>query len=692
MRREKHTPRSEAQDRAEPVRSREQGRETSREAARFRAAPPAGSARPHPGHRLLPWIPFVVVVLVYLPALEHGFVWDDVDVIVANPAAHRGADIPKSLAHGYGWVPGGAVQPDLVYYRPVVTLANSLTWEVSGGKPWLYHLENMLAHGGSAALLTLLAASLGLSPGGALLAGLLFALHPALSEPVAWISGRTDVFAGFFSVLALVMLVRWRRGRLGAGAAPWISALAILFALGSKESAFALVVPAALYLAGPSGNETRPRFAWATVVAPALLLVLIRFTVLGTGRLQAPAVEGGGSRLLLSGNLFLAYLRQVVVPWPLVTEPPVSLLGGKAPVLPGLIGLSFLAAVGASWLWVARRCLLRGVTERPGPASPESVLTPLPAVSLGLGLFFLGLLPVLQWIRTGEIYGERFLYLPLAGLLLAAAALGDGFFRRRPASVWLTIAVLGVVWTILLERRLPDWRDNTTLYASAARIRPESARALANYGSALAADGHLEKAAPLLERAVRLAPRDPSRRQQYGTLLLNTGRFAEASSELEIAYNGGLRSNTLIKSLGVAWTRTGRFDEAAALLRAAMQADPSDPELPDALGMAERKLGRHGEAAALFRRSIQLAPSRPGPWMNLIAMLAYESGDPAGAAAAGQEFLQRFPTAPEADLVRRILLGQADGPAPGPPSNRGPSSGSSSNRGPTPGPSSNRGR
>jgi Tfp pilus assembly protein PilF len=602
-------------------------------------------------------------VLVYLPTLGHQFVWDDTDFIAANPAAHRLADLPRSLAHGYGWVPGGAVEPDaLMYYRPVVTLANTLTWVVSGGRPWLFHLENVLAHGGAAALLALLAASLGLSPGGALLAGALFALHPALSEPVAWISGRTDVFAGFFSVLALLLLVRWRRGL--RGAAPWIAALAIFFALGSKESAFALVIPAALILAGPHENGNRPRFAWISVVAPVLLFVVIRFAVLGTERLRAPLSQSGAPRLLLSGNLFLAYLRGLVIPWPLVTEPPASLLGGKAPVLPGVIGLSLLATVGTIWLWMVRRCLTPVDPARPGPvgsASSESVFTRFPAVALGVSLFLFGLLPVLQWVRTGEVYGERFLYLPMAGCLLVAAALGDSLFRRRPASAWVIMAILGVSWTVLLERRLPDWRNNTTLYASAARIRPESARALANYGSALAANGHPEEAGPWLERAVRLAPHDPWRHEQYGTLLLNTGRFAEASTELERAYRGGLRSNTLVKSLGVVWTRTERFDDAAVLLRAAMEADPSDPELPDALGMAERKLGRCDEAAAHFRRSIQLAPSRPGPWMNLIAMLACESGDRTEAVIVGNEFLRKFPAAREAELVRRMIGSRAGG-------------------------------
>jgi protein O-mannosyl-transferase len=655
--------------RQEPVHPRRSGRGRFPAAFRFRASPRLGTTAFQPPPRWLPYVPFALALLVYLPALGHGFVWDDVDFIAENPAAHRLADLPQSLAQGYGWVPGGAAAPDaLRYYRPVVTLANSVTWAVSGGRPWLFHLENVVAHGGMAALVTLLAASLGLSAGAALLTGALFALHPSLCEPVAWISGRTDVFAGCFGLLALLLLIRWRRGRADGRTALWIAAGAMFLALGSKESALALVVPAALILAMPHAGRARPRLAWAAVVAPVLLFFLLRVSVLGAGGFQLSGSGSSAPRLWLSGNLFLAYLRQVIVPWPLVTEPPVSLLGGKAPVFAGVIGASLLAALTVVWLWMLQGWRSLGVTAQlraAGPTNPPSAVSrlaaaasQLPAASFGLAIFLFGLLPVLQWIPTGEIYGERFLYLPLAGLCLTAAALGDSLFRRRPAWIWVMAVVLGSGWTVLIERRLPDWRNNTALSASAARIRPESARALANYGSALAADGHPEQGAPLLQRAVRLAPGDPLRHQQYGTLLLNTGKFAEASVELEKAYRAGLRSGALIKSLGVAWTRTERFSEAIMLLRQAMDADPSDPELPDALGMAERKLGQRDEAAAHFRRSIQLAPSRPGPWMNLIAMLAYESGDPAGAAAVGQEFLRRFPAAPEAETVRRILQGQ----------------------------------
>ncbi len=666
-------------ERARPGERRDRAR---RDRALFPAAPAAVSSGSGFPPRLLPWLPLLLAILVYLPTLRYGFVWDDVDFIAANPAAQNLSSLPQSLRHGYGWVPGGPVEPDaLIYYRPVITAANALTWAVSGGRPWLFHLENVLAHGGAAALLALLAASLGLSAAGALAAGVLFALHPVLSEPVAWISGRTDVFAGFFALWALLMLVRWRRADSGASGSTGPAAtgrdqpsgtttgsrpsarrthlprlslsyatLAIFLALGSKESAIALLVPAAFVLAAPRARATRPRRAWIALAAPVLLYGIIRVAVLGLG--HAPAAgPGSASRLLLSGNLLLAYIRQIAIPWPLVTEPPASLAQGGAPVLAGLAGLMLLGALGACWLWTMRR--------------GHGAL--LPAVSVGLGLFLGALLPVLQWVRTGEIYGERFLYLPLAGLLLALAALADPLLRRRPAAAWTAIAVLGLPWLVLLERRLPDWRDNLTLYASAARVRPESARALANYGSALAAGGRPEEGRPLLERAVRLAPHDPLRRQQYGTLLLNTGRFAEASAELEQAYRGGLRSPALIKNLGVALTRTDRYGEAVALLQGAMQTDPSDPELPDALGTARRRLGQTDEAAALFRRSIALAPARPGPWVNLIAMLAYESGDRTEAAATGQEFLRRFPNGAEAEIVRHIVSELSGPPPPMPP-------------------------
>jgi hypothetical protein len=44
-----------------------------------------------------------------------------------------------------------------------------------------------------------------------LLAGLLFALHPVHTESVAWISGRTDLLATFFFLLAFISFLTYEK-------------------------------------------------------------------------------------------------------------------------------------------------------------------------------------------------------------------------------------------------------------------------------------------------------------------------------------------------------------------------------------------------------------------------------------------------------------------------------------------------
>jgi len=89
------------------------------------------------------------------------------------------------------------------YYRPlliVTFLVDSFVW---GLQPSFMHLENILLHVGSALLLFAIASRIVAirqldAPWLPLVAALLFGLHPLATEPVNWVSGRTDVLAGFF--------------------------------------------------------------------------------------------------------------------------------------------------------------------------------------------------------------------------------------------------------------------------------------------------------------------------------------------------------------------------------------------------------------------------------------------------------------------------------------------------------------
>jgi pimeloyl-ACP methyl ester carboxylesterase len=148
--------------------------------------------------------------LAYLPTLKYGFVWDDRALIVDNqdldapsPARFFG----QSFTHW--WAKKGLV-PD-AYYRPLVMTSFWLDHKAWGTNPYGFHLTNVLLNTIASVLVAALLVELLGRSWPAFVAGLVFALHPAHVESVAFVSGRTDVMMAVFVLLAFLALGRYRR-------------------------------------------------------------------------------------------------------------------------------------------------------------------------------------------------------------------------------------------------------------------------------------------------------------------------------------------------------------------------------------------------------------------------------------------------------------------------------------------------
>jgi len=616
-------------------------------------------------------LPILLAIVVYLPTLGYGFVWDDVNFIVENPACHELSNLPEALGHGYGWVPTLMDRADaFLYFRPVIVFANTVQWVLSGGSPWLFHLANLFTHALTAGLLAGTLLLLGLIPEVALLAGGLFAVHPIQSEAVAWICGRTDLTAAAFAMAAVALCAAWVRRQRIAGRLPLLLGAAVLLALLSKESAVAIAVLIPLIIAigqdrpgtGAKATAQGPPVSatslWVALGGVILLYLLMRFLVLGGDMAggggwqevgEPPARGHLGLRLLLGGNLFLLYLWRLILPWPLSMDPPAALAQPPYPAFTGFLGLVVLAGLSGLWMhWYLCRVRHpnRGET---GPLGREAGLL------LGLGAFLLGILPVLQIIPTGEVYGERFLYLPFAGLLIFLATLTHGLWADRPRWALGLLVILAAPAVIALESRLPDWQDELHLFTRATEVHPESARAHANLGAALMDAGRPAEALTELREAVRLDPDDALKQAQLGSLLINMGQVEEGVALLEIAQAQGKISRTLLLNLGIGRTRQGRFDEAATLLGQARSLTPEDPLVLEALATAERKRGRFGVADRLYQDALGIEPGRKSCYLNLFGMHYFDRQDLQRARHWGGEFLRRFPQAPEGAQTRQLM-------------------------------------
>lgn len=101
------------------------------------------------------------------------------------------------------------------YYRPLLMLTYYLDKELWAFSSAIMQLENVLLHLLNSLLVFVFARNLlpeterptSYVP---LVAALCFALHPLAVEPVGWISGRTDVFAGMFVLMSAVALLQYK--------------------------------------------------------------------------------------------------------------------------------------------------------------------------------------------------------------------------------------------------------------------------------------------------------------------------------------------------------------------------------------------------------------------------------------------------------------------------------------------------
>jgi tetratricopeptide (TPR) repeat protein len=588
---------------------------------------------------------------LFFPTVRYDYTFDDLPQIRDNRALRAGDGWKRVFTQGW-W---GLEQKDGLY-RPLPQLT---FWaQVAGGDgrepppASRLHLMNALLHGAVAGLVALVAARLTGRGGAGLAAGALFAAHPLHVEAVSGLVGRAELLASLFVLGALLL-----RGRPGPAARAGESFL-FLLALLSKESAATYGLLAALWdrvvLGRTPGRSLRALAGPAAVFA--LYLVLHRLAT-GSWLWPQPSQWWGGRVVAWLGtglNVLGRYALLVVAPVTLSADysfdqipVPRSLLEARV-LLPSIALLAL--AVGAVALLRRRR---------------------LPEVGFGVLFFFLAFAATANVLfPTGTPMGERLAYLPSVGPCLAAtAALRWG----RGGAVVLALATLAL--GARTAARLPDWKDDLTMFrktvetsprshrswlklASVQLARKEYAEAEANYGRALAIlptaseawndlgflyeeTGRPERALDAFAEAVRVLPRSFEGHYNLGSFLLRMGRPREAIPHLEEAAR--LRPDRLQagNNLGVAWMKLKDFERARACFDRVLAADPRngtalmnravlhllDGRAAEAIALCDRALAEASERSTRhFWRDYAEAMRRGLPWAGVDVVRAIRDG------------------------------------------------------------------
>ena len=410
-----------------------------------------------------------LTAVVYANAFRGLFHLDDVGIL----ADARLASVAAYVRH----VPG--------MIRPALRFSFLVDRALWGANPAGYHLLNVLLHLGSVIFFYATALRLTGERGPALLASLLFLVHPIATETVTYVSGRASGLMAFFYLAALYCYVRgWRA----------LALTCFLLSLLSKE--IALTFPLALLLVDGvarqrSGSELRlgirrfhlPFWAVSAVFLLAAVLTPRYVYLFHVSREIRPMA----ANLLMQVDVVAYALSLFVVPGRLSIEHD---LGGPALAWPAAGSILLIVSL----LTLAAACRRRS-----------------PVAAFGLLWFFLQILPTNSVLARYDLLSERNLYLAAPGLFLAVASLAaaslparTGRFVARGGSV----AVVALLAVATIDRNAL-YATSVEFWADASRKAPSKARPHVNLGYAYYAAGDFDSAIVEFRRALALDRDDP---------------------------------------------------------------------------------------------------------------------------------------------------------------------------------------
>src|SRR3989344_1194948 len=151
----------------------------------------------------LPFVaPPVFALLTYALSLGNGFAMIDDGLLIFENNLIREISV-STLRTAFT-----SYDPEL--YIPLTFVSYQIDYLIGGLHPFIYHLTNLLLHAGSSFLVAACAFLLFSDRRIAVIAGMLFAVHPLHSEAVVWAAARKDVLSGFFFLGSLLMYL-WSR-------------------------------------------------------------------------------------------------------------------------------------------------------------------------------------------------------------------------------------------------------------------------------------------------------------------------------------------------------------------------------------------------------------------------------------------------------------------------------------------------
>lgn len=532
------------------------------------------------------WVPAAIIIftaLIYVRALFNDFVsLDDETYILKNPYI-RDLSI------------GGikAIFSDFYFgmYHPLTMLTYLFEYSCFGLNPLPYHLFNIILHLLNTWLVFRLTENLSGNKITAVVASLLFALHPMHVESVVWIAERKDLLYSFFYLFSLLIYLKYLKT---GHSAKHYTVVLLLFTASLLSKPAAITLPLILFAVDRYKGR---KFTTKTLLEKAPFLALSLFFGILALTQQDKNAFGFLSvsynffeRILLVTYNIAFYIIKFVFPFQLsaIYYYP-NPQGG---VLPWqyYASLPFLAILGFIIYRISsfRREIL-----------------------FALAFFILSISVMLQLVPNGlAIVCDRYTYIPYTGFMLLA-----GQWISVKGIIWkknTVIAIFSLVMVLFSYQtwdRIGVWKNGEILFTDIIKKSPDIFHCYWMRGNIRNNSGNLQGA---IEDYNKTTEYDPSYNMGYidrSAALIKLNDFRGALKDLNYAVSLDSTVPKQYNNRAAVFEQTGDIKAAMKDYNTAIRLDPELAEAYINRGMLRAKTGDTAGAMKDINMSVKLSPA-----------------------------------------------------------------------------------
>jgi len=513
----------------------------------------------------------LLVLITYGNSLNNVFLSDDLPEIVNNPNI-------GNLNVALSTHPTGFIRPVLYF----------LLFHLGGLNPTLFRLTNLFFHIGSTFLIYILLNLLYFKEKQSklpLIVASIFAIHPAISEAVVWISGGMYTQYTFFFLLSFLLYILSAKRKLLFLLAIFSFLLSFMSHPQMPLSLF-VIFPLVEFCFGNIKKNWKKSIPFLIVTIGYMLITLNnipeRETVLQTVHYQTSGVD---NPFVLIPVAITSYFELIFLPKTLTLYHSELSFGSLNFAIRVIISILFFAGI------------IFGFKKNK-------------SIFFWLSFFVIALSPTLTPFRLNWIVAERYLYLPILGILVVCG-LGLAKLFEIKKIKFLSYTVFAGLLILLCARTIVrniDWKNEDNLWIATGKTSPSSPNTHNNLGDVYGRNGNKQAALREFQKAIELKPNYADAYHNLANTYreLNQNDKAIENYQKALQYNPNLWQS--YQNIGAIYYQNKQYDKALQEFQKAILVNPRNINLRNNLGVIYLGSGNKEKAKEVFNLVLSADP------------------------------------------------------------------------------------